>query len=277
MTIAFGKVEKYVAERGFGFVNNELPGAKGESYFFHIKDIKKERPDLVAALESGTGAHFWYSLKESPKGKVAAPLDQRFWDSNEHEAEHAAKLIEQYWARTHKLPGWLESVTLQLIGADRAARLAHEWSVLEAERKRIAEEHRKLQEAQALELKAKQEAERAKRLAEEEAKRARKAAEDAAEEAEFEALVSEVAAYRFTESSQVSNYIVRNRLGHKYKKISGYLTMELDGRQWEFKGGFPPKIYARLCDRLGLGNNGTRAKVVEVETFESHRARTGDY
>lgn len=277
MTVVFGKVEKYVAERGFGFVNNELPGAKGESYFFHIKDIKKARPDLVAGLESGTGAHFWYSLKESPKGKVATPLDQRFWDSNKQEVERATKLIEQIWARASALPAWLESVTLQLVGADRAARLTHEWRLLEAERRRIAEEHRKMQEAEALELKARQEAERAKRLADEEAKRARKAAEDAAEEAEFEALVSEVAAYRFNASSQVSNYIVRNRLGQKYKKISGYLTMELDGRQWEFKGGFPPKVYARLCDRLGLGNNGSRAKVVEVETFESHRQRTGDY
>ncbi|MFN9866241.1 MAG: hypothetical protein ACK568_03935 [Pseudanabaena sp.] len=57
----------------------------------------------------------------------------------------------------------------------------------------------------------------------------------------------------------MSAYIVRNRLGHKYKHISGILQMELGGEVWNFNGGFPPNIYARLCDALGLGNQGSRA------------------
>lgn len=185
--------------------------------------------------------------------------------------------IEKIWTHAGALPSWLDQVTSEVLGADRATQLNQERELLQAEREKIAEEQRKLREAEILELMAKREAERAKRLAEEEAERARQAAVNAAVEAEFEALVADVAAHGFSASSQVSNYIVRNRLGYKYQIISGYLTMELDGRQWEFKGGFPPKIYARLCEALGLGNNGSRAKVIGMESFASHKARTGNF
>lgn len=87
------------------------------------------------------------------------------------------------------------------------------------------------------------------------------------EEQEFQQLVAEIANFGFTNSSQVSNYIVSNRLGYKYKNISGILQMELDGTTWNFKGGFPPKIYAKLCNELGLSNNGTKARAVAFESF----------
>lgn len=275
MSLIFGAVEKYVPDRGFGFVTNELPGGKRESYFFHIKSVKKSRPDLIAGLESGTGTWFWYSLEETSKGKQAVPLDQRQWHARKQEAECMVEQIEQIWSHAGSLPSWLDQVTSELLGSVRATQLTQERALREAEQKKIAEEQRKLQEAELLEWMAKQEADRAQQLAEEEAMRRKLAAEKAAENAELEALVAEIAAYGFTESSQVSNYIVRNQLGYKYKKISGYLTMELHGRQWDFKGGFPPKIYAQLCEALGLGNQGSRAKVVHVETFEDHKTRTG--
>ena len=87
------------------------------------------------------------------------------------------------------------------------------------------------------------------------------------EEDEFQNLVAEMTQLGFTHSSQVSNHIVSRRLGYKYKNISGILQMELDGTTWNFKGGFPPKIYARLCEELGLSNNGTRARAVAFESF----------
>lgn len=86
-------------------------------------------------------------------------------------------------------------------------------------------------------------------------------------EREFQALVAEMRPLGFTRSADVSNYIVKNRLGNKYGHISGILTMEGSGNQWEFVGGFPPKIYARLCDELGLGNQGTDAKPVHFVPF----------
>ncbi len=88
------------------------------------------------------------------------------------------------------------------------------------------------------------------------------------EEKEFEQLVSEMRSLGLTESKMVSWYITNNRLGHKYKNISGIVKMEQDGTSWEFKGGFPPKIYARLCEELGLRNQGTRARVIGFKPFK---------
>lgn len=80
------------------------------------------------------------------------------------------------------------------------------------------------------------------------------------EEDEFNQLVAETRSRNFSRSKQLSYYIVNNKLGYKYQNISGILEMENDERTWNFDGGFPPRIYARLCEELGLGNEGTRAK-----------------
>lgn len=278
MNLIFGVVEKYVSDRGFGFVTNELPGGDGESYFFHIKTIKKSRPDLVAGLEDENGTWFWYTLEESPKGKQAIPLDQRQWNARKQETERMVEQIEQIWTRAGALPSWLDQVTCEVLCADRATQLNQERELLEAERRRMAEEQRKLQEAEILARKAKLEADRATRLAEEEAKRAQVAAMEAAEEEEFKALVAEIAALGFTQSSQLSTYIRRNQLGYRYKKISGLLTMESEGRQWKFEGGFPPKIYARLCEEIGFKKRiDPNSRPVAFESFESHKNRTGSY
>lgn len=278
MNLAFGVVEKYIPDKGFGFVTNELPGGKRESYFFHIKSVKKARPDLIAGLESGSGAWFWYSLEESPKGKQAVPLDQRQWNARKQEAECMAEQIEQMWMQAGALPSWIDQVTGELLGTDRATHLTQERALREAERKRIVEEQRMLQETERLELVAKREADRTRQLAEKEAERAQEIAKEAAEEAEFKALAAEIAALGFTQSSQLSSYIRRNQLGYKYPKISGFLTMELEGRQWKFEGGFPPKIYARLCEEIGFRNSrATSSRPVSFESFESHRERTGSY
>lgn len=88
------------------------------------------------------------------------------------------------------------------------------------------------------------------------------------EQKEFNALVAEISACGFSLSSEVSAYIRRNQLGKKYQNISGILTMKSNGDQWRFVGGFPTHIYARLCEALGLGNNGSRAEVVGFTPFK---------
>lgn len=85
---------------------------------------------------------------------------------------------------------------------------------------------------------------------------------------EFELLVAEVQAKGFTRSSEVSNYIVKNRLGDKYQNISGILEMQNSHSTWKFNGGFPPVIYRMLCERLNLGNNETDSKVVGFTSFK---------
>jgi hypothetical protein len=87
------------------------------------------------------------------------------------------------------------------------------------------------------------------------------------EDAEFEALVDEVSAKGFTESREVSNYIMANKLGRKYRHISGVLELERDGEAWGYHGGFPPHIYARLCEALGLGQKPSDARVAGFRSF----------
>ena len=88
-----------------------------------------------------------------------------------------------------------------------------------------------------------------------------------AEKAEFRLLVEEISALGFTESKHVSAYIVKHKLGSKYKNISGILQMELQENVWDFNGGFPPHIYARLCDALGLKNNTSQAVVKKFTPY----------
>lgn len=88
------------------------------------------------------------------------------------------------------------------------------------------------------------------------------------EDKEFAQLVEEVKALGFTESRQVTQYIIKNKLGNKYKHISGVLEMERGADSWKYCGGFPPHIYARLCEALGLGSKDTGAR---VKSFKSYK------
>ena len=96
------------------------------------------------------------------------------------------------------------------------------------------------------------------------------------EDAEFKALVEEVSAKGFTESRQVSNYIMANKLGRKYRNISGVLELERDGDAWRYHGGFPPHIYARLCEALELGQKPSDARVAGFKSFSdlNHESRS---
>lgn len=87
------------------------------------------------------------------------------------------------------------------------------------------------------------------------------------EELEFSRLVDEVKTLGFTKSQQVSTYIIANNLSAKYQYISGILEMERDQDIWQYRGGFPPHIYARLCDALGLGRKDSRARVKNFRPF----------
>lgn len=80
-------------------------------------------------------------------------------------------------------------------------------------------------------------------------------------------LVEEIREQEFSNSGELSNYITKNRLGSKYRHIAGIVYMENDTSSWQFKGGFPPKIYAIVCQILGLGSKGTRSWVSGYKTY----------
>lgn len=261
MNIDFGVVSKYISERGFGFVRGLLLGNSTE-IFFHIKTIKKADPKLATILASdsfGDDLHFWFETEITTKGtQVHTVLSrEQIRRGAITESTRIIERVESYWRNiASQEPSWLEDVTLDLLGRNRTDELRLERSHLETEQKKKREVERKEYEAKVA-------------IEQEERQRQREAkeAQEKLEEDEFQSLVAEMTKFGFTHSSQVSNYIVYNRLGYKYKNISGVLQMELNGTTWNFKGGFPPKIYARLCDELGLSNNGTRARAVAFESF----------
>lgn len=261
MSIDFGVVSNYISERGFGFVRGLLLGSRTET-FFHIKTIKKADPQFATMLASDSSSddfHFWFETEITTKGtQVRTVLSrEQIRCGAINESAKIIERVESYWRNiASQKPSWLEEVTFDLLGGDRADELSIERSHLEAEQKKKRELERKEYEAKAA-------IEQEKRQWQREAEEAQKKRE----KDEFQSLVDEMTKFGFTHSSQVSNYIVSNRLGYKYKNISGVLQMELDGTTWNFKGGFPPKIYARLCGELGLSNNGTRARALSFESF----------
>jgi len=86
---------------------------------------------------------------------------------------------------------------------------------------------------------------------------------------EFKQLVAEMTPFGFTNAREVSSYIIKNKLGNKYKNISGVVRMSKDEHEFNFNGGFPPDIYARVCSELNLNDEGSNAKVIGFTSFKN--------
>lgn len=274
MTIDFGKVERYIEDRGFGFVSHTFAKGPRSEVFFHIKVVKRTHPELAQELDSATSStpiFIWYEYRATPKGQevVAFLTSQQLRQRHADQIDSLVAALKTDWTNIEKpLPESLRKATADLLASDEASELTEQRRALEAEKDRRQEE---IRAAEAARLKAiaeqraaqeRAEAARRKAIAEE------RAAKERLEEEEFRQLVAEMSAFGFTHSRQVSAYIVRNKLGFKYKHISGILEMELNGDVWNFNGGFPPKIYARLCEELGLGNQGSRAVPGKFTPYE---------
>lgn len=241
MNIDFGIVKKYFSDRGFGFVTRTFLSGHQSEVFFHIKNVKKMRSDLAEKLandESVDTICFWYETENTSKGEQVLNVLKSDVIHN-MDIDNLPSIIEKVeitWSDVDStIPAWLREVTVDLVGVDRAKEIDLERDALERERRELEEKERKEREV---------------------------------EEKEFEELVAEMKPLGITESREVSRYIINNRLGYKYKNISGIVEMEKNGTSWDFKGGFQKDIYARLCKELGLHNQGTRAKVVGFKAFK---------
>lgn len=94
---------------------------------------------------------------------------------------------------------------------------------------------------------------------------------DRLKSAEFHRLVEEVKPLGFSHSCQVSKYIVKRRLGLRYKYISGHLRMMRGDSSWDFVGGIAPEWYRKLCEELKVVSLRTDAEPVEFESFSEVR------
>ena len=87
------------------------------------------------------------------------------------------------------------------------------------------------------------------------------------QEDEIEKLVRFFRRINFTNSSQISNYIVKHNLGNEYPHIAGHLGLKNGDSEWTFEGGIAPKYYREICERLDLGNNGSKAEVIDFTSY----------
>lgn len=84
---------------------------------------------------------------------------------------------------------------------------------------------------------------------------------------EFWCLVKECLEKEFKTSKEVTNYILKNKLGFKYRHIAGKLTFRRGNDSWIYEGGISPEYYGKLCRELNLGNKASDAR---VERFRSY-------
>lgn len=292
MYIYFGIVKKYLPEKGFGFLTHPISLGPNEDVFFHITNVKRAHEDIAERLSIYDGNDnicFWYVSETTRKGeqlqRILKPQD--VFKLHQDNPSDFKEKMEFIWRNIEEpIPFWLSEVTIGLFGPNGNDELISERETLihkrneerEIQRKeqerlrKIEEEKAKIEREKRAEERKRQEEERAKarKKADEERKREREKRErqQKIEEEEFELLVAEMESKRFTKSGQVSNYIIKNRLGDKYQNISGVLEMENSTSSWKFNGGFPPRIYAMLCERLNLGNKGTRSRVTGFTSFK---------
>lgn len=264
MGIDFGKVERYVKDRGFGFVSRTFTLPPKE-IFFHIGVINKKHPELAEALDNPSAnncIYFWYEFDLSRKGQeVVAILDLDIAkDKYSEQFATFVDIITKGWMDMEKrLSESFRKATLELLTRNEASQLAINRCLFEAEQKRHREEKRRAEAVKLQDITDQMAARKRPNNINPQPIPNQVRAQEKAEDKEFRLLVEEMIPLGFTHSREVSNYIVRHQLGRKYKTISGILQMNQNGDMWELKGGFPPKIYARLCDELGLDNQGSRA------------------
>ena len=190
-------------------------------------------------------------------------------------------------------PSWLDLVTIELVGVDRRHELSVERDNLESQRRAAKDERRR--EAEALlpneiarliannRLKKTKADESGQQKNESEPQKKTKHEEPPKPEPppppkpepppndpndELKQLLAEMRPLKFKNSKELSAYIVKHKLGYRYPNISGIVIMEDGGKEWPFSGGFPPKIYKIICEKLGLVNQGTSARATKFTSYQ---------
>lgn len=132
MAIYFGKVNKYLTDRGFGFVKDVFNNSHSADLFFHIRSIKKSDFEFAKKIEAediSPPVYFWYVTEISEKGEqVSAVLSP-----NEIHQDYANSLpgftekIVCLWKNLGlNFPEWLVQITTDLMGAERVKQLRDE-------------------------------------------------------------------------------------------------------------------------------------------------------
>ncbi|MBE9221317.1 cold shock domain-containing protein [Cyanobacterium stanieri LEGE 03274] len=291
MTIDFGYIKNYHSDRGFGFVGCTFSNQNSQ-VFFHIKKIKSKYRELAQKLDNDDifePVSFWYEIETTQKRKQVSEV----WLNKDdipscyaHQFDGFIETVENMWKNIDSSkPSWLDIVTIELVGINRKDELSLQRNNLEIQRREAEERKRKdadVERLRQIELqreRERQEVEHQKQIRVDKENEVRRLSvkyekylEGVEAAGELYELLEEMRQLpeeeRFTHSKQLSNYIVRKKLGYKYKHISGILRMQNGTDEWDFKGGFPTDIYRIICQELGLDNQHTTARPVGFRSFK---------
>lgn len=252
MPLDFGKVENYKFNGGYGFVSCTFAESH-KGIFFNIKTIKGKYPELAQQLDQEKDVDsisFWYDIEITSRGQQVHELWLDFQDIPEdyqQEIDDLKEEIQKAWQDLESpKPSWLDDITTKVFDVDFTEKLNKQ---RELDIKKIKEQAQKQKEQEISRLSRKHS------LPKEHAK-------------ELYLLLVEMRPLEFRFSAHLSQYIVRNKLGHKYPNISGIVRMENSSSEWNFHGGFPPHIYAIVCDELGLKDKNTDARATGFTPFK---------
>lgn len=289
--IDFGRVGRYVEDKGFGFVSQSFHSQYEDDVFFHIKTIKRSHPEIAKRLDNGgyiedsgddnvksfsNAVCFWYKVNKTSKGmQVKSVIDIN--DLSDNEVKTLCEKIEGIWKDQKNISNSLIHASEDLLGVDRTNELKNKKKDHEIEEQEIYLKN--LKEESALRKNGsepkmlidgnliKGEIDFTKQRLRELKGTETKYLELI--ENEYKQIIEEMKPLGFTHSKEVSYYIIENKLGEKYKNISGVIKMEKEGNSWNFKGGFPPKVYKRICEDLDLENEGSNAKAIGFESYSN--------
>ncbi len=273
MDFDFGKVIRYNQKRGLGFASHEFRSSS-EEVFFHIKILRQSYPALAESLEGASklpDAFAWYEYRICPRGHEVTSFltPKKVLLMYPDKVERVIDLARREWlCITRPISKSILAAAEGLLSPEEIGRLSEIRRTEKEKQRALDEKLKKLNAEKAKEAAEKRAAQRKAELEKRQAICNQRLAEEREKEDEFQRLVAEMKPHGFSRSSQVSAHIMRHRLGLKYQHISGVLEMELDGEKWNFNGGFPPDIYARLCDELGLSSKGSLAHPKNFTPFK---------
>lgn len=265
--IGFGTALRYKSDRGFGFVSNVLEDNES-SYFLHISVVKKLSAEKAQTLENNlrhlswhTRAeekqYFWYVFESTMKGLQVVQIL-----SDDEVEPYKSAICHRYAQRIEALKKKI------VLCRDSERRLLKalmpddEFNTLlndnQSKNKPNDRGQNIMEFLQSLGVKKQKMKEEAIDL----------------EEQEFRALVAEMRPLNFRKSSEVSQYITKHYLGHKYSHISGHLYMQnTEGREYIFDGGIKSEWYARLCSELQLTDRRSGAIVTDFESYADIKSK----
>jgi hypothetical protein len=275
INIDFGVVENYFIDKGYGFVSSTLSDSFG-GVFFHIKNIKRSNIGLAKSIkseESLEAINFWYEFEITHRGvQVKSIIDPgNIQEQFKAELPVLIEKIEGLWHRENSYESYLEKMSQIVLGSERTLELKNKRlnKEIEAQQERL----KKLKRLESLSIieREKQslypDAELRCEIVDIEHRLFRLEGKQEIHDNEYKLLLAEIAPLGFTHSKELSKYIMNNSLKEKYKNISGVVKMEAGGEIWDFSGGFPRHIYARLCRELSLENAGSSAKPISFCSF----------